>query len=162
MTPSESCFYQPESLRAEQSVGYLMRRAGSSISQQIDRQLTEHDLTHAQWLPLYKLLKGHCQTLAEMARDLQLDAGALSRALDKLEAKGLVHRVRSTVDRRVVQVALTDAGRRQAQVVPPVLSNVLNAHLKGFSEAEWHTLIDLLSRMVANGEAMKDTAQEAA
>ena len=93
---------------------------------------------------------------------LQLDAGALSRALDKLEAKGLVHRVRSTVDRRVVQVALTDAGRRQAQVVPPVLSSVLNAHLKGFTEAEWHTLIDLLSRMVANGEALKDTPQEAA
>jgi DNA-binding MarR family transcriptional regulator len=162
MNPTPPCFYQPESLRAEQSVGYLMRRVGSSISQQIDRQLTEHDLTHAQWLPLYKLLKGQCQTLAEMSRDLQLDAGALSRALDKLEAKGLVHRVRSTVDRRVVQVALTEAGRRQAQVVPPVLSSVLNAHLKGFSEAEWHTLIDLLSRMVANGETLKDTPQEAA
>ena len=161
MTSSPPDFYRPDTLSAEQSVGYLMRRVGSSISQQIDRQLTAHDLTHAQWLPLYKLLKGNCQTLAEMSRDLQLDPGALSRAIDKLQAKGLVHRVRSTVDRRVVQMELTPEGRRQAQVVPPVLSSVLNAHLKGFSEAEWHTLIRLLARMVANGEALKDIPMEA-
>ena len=36
---------------------------------------------------------------------------SMTRALDRLEAKGLVVRERSTTDRRVVQLALTEEGR---------------------------------------------------
>jgi DNA-binding HxlR family transcriptional regulator len=43
-------------------------------------------------------------------RGLGIDAGAITRMLDRLEAKGLVERVRSETDRRVVHVRLTEAG----------------------------------------------------
>jgi len=43
--------------------------------------------------------------------------------------------------------------------VPAVLSAVLNAHLAGFSKAEWETLIDLLRRVVANGETLRDAKE---
>ena len=160
--PTPATFYSPESLQPETSVGLLMKRVMQSVLLQIDRRLLQHDLTHAQWLPLYHLAKGGCDTMAALARDQALDPGAVTRALDRLEAKGLLRRERSLEDRRVVKLALTDAGREVSRHVPAVLSEVLNAHLAGFSEAEWQLLLGLLQRMVANGDALRDGAPDPA
>ena len=149
-------FYCAETLAPDNSIGLLMKRVLQSVLQQVDRALQPHDLTHAQWIPLYWLARGDGSTPAELARDAALDPGAMTRALDRLEAKGLVGRMRSLEDRRVVQIALTDAGRAAAGLVPPVLSDVLNAHLAGFSEAEWQQLVALLQRMVANGATLRE------
>jgi DNA-binding MarR family transcriptional regulator len=94
----------------------------SSILQQADAQLAEHELTYVQWLPLYKLLLCSDATNAGMARDLGLDPASITRALDRLESKGMLRRERSTVDRRVVKLVLTDEGRAMAAKVPQVLS----------------------------------------
>ena len=93
-----------------------------------------------------------------MARWVQVDAGSMTRLLDRLEKKGLCKRVRSTEDRRVVRVELTPEGEAAIVEVPAVLSEVLNAHLAGFSETEWHTLRGYLQRMLESGEALRDSA----
>jgi DNA-binding MarR family transcriptional regulator len=152
---SSADFYRAETYRMEESVGALMKMVIASIAHQVDRRLVDHDLTHAQWVPLFKLAHGECGTVAELARTLQSYPGAMTRALDRLEAKGLVARVRSSEDRRVVNLELTDAGREVASVVPAVLAEVLNLHLAGFTEIEWRTLLDMLKRMRANGEALR-------
>lgn len=148
-------FYSPGAYRPDQSVGYLMRQVLSSILAQADRRLSVHDLTYAQWLPLYKLVMKEAVTSADLARHLDIDPAAMTRALDRLEAKGLVRRERSATDRRVVNLHLTEVGRQVAQQVPPALAEVLNSHLQGFNEAEWLQLVSLLQRMLANGEALR-------
>jgi DNA-binding MarR family transcriptional regulator len=148
-------FYSAEGFTQEESVGSVLKGVMGSISNQIDRRLVDHDLTHAQWVPLFKLAHGECGTVAELARTLQSDPGAMTRALDRLEAKGLVIRVRSNEDRRVVNLELTEAGREVAAVVPAVLAEVLNLHLAGFSKEEWRSLLGMLKRMRANGEALR-------
>lgn len=153
-------FYRADTMHGDDSVGLLFRRVLSSLIQEVDRRLAPHDLTHAQWVPLYKLFRGECTTMAELARDLQLDPAAVTRALDRLEGKGLLRRTRSLSDRRVVQLALTAEGRRVAPLVPAALAEVFNAHLAGFSAAEWATLIELLQRMLSNGETLRQTALE--
>ena len=158
--PTAAAFYTGASLSPDNSVGLLMKRVMQSLLRQIDRRLAEHDLTHAQWLPLYRLARGDCMTMGALARDQGLDPGAMTRALDRLESKGLLRRERSLQDRRVVKLALTDAGHAAAQPVPAVLAEVLNAHLTGFSEAEWTQLIGLLQRMVVNGDALRDVGKD--
>ena len=148
-------FYQPCHLVPEESVGYLMRRVMSSIRTQADAQLAAHDLTYAQWLPLFKLSLHESATVAALARDLETDPASMTRSLDRIEAKGLVVRERSTVDRRVVQLRLTPEGQRVADLIPPVLADVLNGHLSDFSHDEWQMLLGLLRRMLANGEALR-------
>ena len=155
-------FYSPESLGPDNSLGRLMKRVMQSLLLQVDRRLAEHDLTHAQWLPLYRIAQGECDTMAALARDQALDPGAMTRALDRLEAKGLLRRVRSLQDRRVVKLELTAAGRAASKHVPPVLAEVLNAHLVGFTEAEWRQLLGLLERMAANGDALRDASKDLA
>lgn len=155
-------FYRADTMQGDDSVGLLFRRVLSSLIQEVDRRLAPHDLTHAQWVPLYKLFRGECTTMAELARDLQLDPAAVTRALDRLAAKDLVRRERSLTDRRVVRLELTPEGRRVAPLVPAALAEVFNGHLAGFSAAEFATLVELLQRMLSNGEALRQAALEQA
>ena len=147
-------FYRAQAYDPEQSVGYLMRRVLSGFVQQIEVEFEPSGLTRAQWLPLFKLSRGDVGTAAEMARVCELDAGATTRLLDRLEDKGLVQRERSDEDRRVVNLSLTREGRQAAKVVPEVLSRVHNGALAGFTPEEWETLKSLLRRMLANLDAM--------
>lgn len=153
---SAAVFYRPGMYRADTSVGHLMRKVLSSILAQADAQLAPLDLTHAQWLPLFKLAMKECGTAADLARDLEIDPGAMTRSMDRLEAKGLVRRERSCTDRRVVQLALTPEGKQLADQVPAVLADVLNGHLADFSQSEWQQLLVFLQRMLANGEARRN------
>ena len=131
-------------------MGYLMRLILSSMAHGVDAQLADSDLTNAQWLPMLKLHQGHASTVAELARACNLDAGAMTRLLDRLEAKGLCKRIRSETDRRVVNIALTDTGREVARGIPGVLCTVLNQHLTGLNADEFAMLKSLLQRVLAN------------
>jgi len=149
-------FYCPERYCAEESVGYLMKRVMMSVVYQADKRLDAHGLTSAQWGPLLRLRNTGGSTVAELARWLQIDAGAMTRLLDRLEKKGLCKRVRSTEDRRVVQVELTPDGAAAIKEVPAVLAEVMNAHLAGFSKTEWQALNTYLQRMLKTGDAMRE------
>jgi DNA-binding MarR family transcriptional regulator len=155
-TPKPAHFYDGNHFTPEQSVGYLLKRVLLSISYQADKRLGQHDLTTAQWGPLMKLRMRGTSTVAELARWSQTDAGAMTRLLDRLEKKGLCKRVRSTEDRRVVMVELTPEGKAAMEHVPPVLADVMNAHLAGFSKAEWTDLLGYLGRMVETGDALRE------
>ena len=151
--PETASFYKPVGYCADESVGWLMKRALMSVAQAADRRLEPKGITHSQWAALFMLQSGRATTVAELARETERDPGAMTRLLDRLEAKGFCRRERSTDDRRVVRVELTPEGEIAAREVPIVLAQVLNEHLAGFSRAEWSQLKDMLRRMVANGEA---------
>lgn len=150
VNPDALHFYRPDNYEPEDSVGYLMRQIVASMAHGIDTQLAESDLTNAQWMPMLKLHLGHASTVAELARACNLDAGAMTRLLDRLEAKGLCKRIRSESDRRVVNIALTETGTAVAQGIPQVLCDVLNRHLSGLNAEEFFTLKNLLVRMLVN------------
>jgi len=56
-----------------------------------------------------------------------------------------------------VRVELTPDGEAAIAEVPAVLSEVLNAHLAGFSKTEWLALRNYLQRMLEAGEALRET-----
>jgi DNA-binding MarR family transcriptional regulator len=154
--PAAANFYRSADRGADESVGYLLRRLLGSMRQEIDRRLEPHGLTNAQWEPLIKLKKCQARTVAELAREMQIDPGATTRLLDRLETKGLCKRVRSTEDRRVVNLELTKEGEVSANKIPAVLAEVMDQSLAGFSKAEWQTMLGFLRRMLVNAEAMRD------
>jgi DNA-binding MarR family transcriptional regulator len=133
-----------------------MRRILNRMAHQVETNLEPSGLTQAQWLPLFMLSLGRASTAAEVARECDLDAGATTRMLDRLERKGLCKRERSLRDRRVVLLSLTPEGRKAAKRVPQVLSDVHNEALAGFTSEEWNTLKVLLRRMLSNAQAMSE------
>jgi len=155
-------FYRPDRYRPDDSVAYLMRRLLTSFASEVQHELDPRGLTNAQWVPLYKLHMGHGTTAAELARHCQMDAGAMTRTLDRLEAKGLLRRIRSCEDRRVVNLELTAEGRHAAGEIPQTLCKVLNDHLQGFTAAEVEQLKSMLLRMLGNGEALQEQRNQKA
>jgi DNA-binding MarR family transcriptional regulator len=126
------------------------------VSQSVEAQMCEPGSpTYPQWIPLHKLQMGKATTVAELARECQLDTGAMTRLLDRLEAKGLCRRVRSVADRRVVNIELTEEGDLSASQVPHVLSRVQNETLAGFTHAEWEQLKGYLRRILDNAQALQ-------
>ena len=153
-------FYRAQGYKPEDSVGYLMRRIISLVGQGIERELEPAGLTNAQWVPLLKLHMGCASTVAELARECDLDAGSMTRLLDRLEAKQLCRRVRSSDDRRVVNIELTDAGRVAAKEIPKILCHVQNAHLAGFSVEEWQTLQGFLRRILNTAQTLQASVEK--
>ena len=154
-------FYTAHNYQPSESVGFMMRRIVSHISREVDRELEPLGLTNAQWVPLLKLHLGCGSTVAELARESDLDAGSMTRLLDRLEAKQLCRRVRSLDDRRVVHIELTAAGAAAAQQIPAVLSRVQNTHLAGFTAEEWQTLKGLLRRVLSTAQTLREPQGQA-
>lgn len=153
-------FYDVETYAPEESIGYFMRRILSTVAQDIERELEHSGLTNAQWLPLFILARDRVKTGAELARECELDAGAMTRLLDRLEAKGLCRRERSLDDRRVVNIQITKEGKQATKLIPEVLCRVQNAALSGFSVEEWMTLQQLLKRVLHNAQTQQVSRQE--
>ena len=153
-------FYRAEGYTPDDSVGYLMRRIIALLAQGVERELEPTGLTNAQWVPIFKLYMGCASTAAELARQCDLDAGSMTRLLDRLEAKQLCRRTRSSDDRRVVNLELTDAGRAAAKEIPGILCGVQNALLAGFSAEEWQVLKSYLRRMLDTAQTLQVSTEK--
>lgn len=68
----------------------------------------------------------------------------VTRLLDRLEARGLVARVRDIVDRRVVAVSITDAGRKMLAEIDRPLTALVRQLLAPLDRKQLEQLISLL------------------
>ena len=150
--PGDADFYRGDAYRIHDSVGYMLRQLRSALDRVVDAEMDEHDLTGVQWGPLLMLHFGMGTTAAELARTACVDTGAMTRMLDRLEAKGLLRRTPCAKDRRVVQLELTNEGEKLCREIPYNLSRVLNAMLRGFTAEEVETFKALARRMLAHSE----------
>jgi DNA-binding MarR family transcriptional regulator len=150
--PAPATFYRGEAYDIEESLGHLARLLIGSMNRRIDILMQDYDLTAMQWKPLLMIKLGRGDTAAALAREACSDNGAMTRKLDRLEAKGLLKRRRSELDRRIVHLELTKEGERVSDLIPYALSTALNEHLAGFSKQEFQQMQSLLRRMIANGE----------
>ncbi len=148
--------YSVASFVADESVGYLIKRVRSMLSMAVEREIADTadgDVTYEQWSVLLAILTHRGDTAAVLSRGLECDTGSMTRMLDRLEAKELIVRTRSTDDRRRVQLELTPAGKKKAERLVKAIVKVLNRHLDGFSVSELELFKGFLRRMLANREA---------
>jgi DNA-binding MarR family transcriptional regulator len=74
----------------------------------------------------------------------------VTRLVDRLEKRGLLTRVRSNEDRRVVRLALTPEGQAIAAKMPAIFTGVLDTLLCGFTPEEVGFLKSMLRRVLVN------------
>jgi DNA-binding MarR family transcriptional regulator len=144
--PIDNCDYQ-----MEESVGYLLARARLCMSNLItQRSMTELGVTSQQGSILLMVASGKCSLASEVAREFGIDAGAVTRLIDRLESRGLLERVRSREDRRAIRLAVTPRGRDIAAQMPAIFISVFDNLLLGISGEEVSFLKSLLRRILAN------------
>jgi len=149
----EQPLYSVADFVIDESIGYLIKRVRSMLSMAVEREIAEHDVTYEQWGVLLMILTERGDTAAVLARGMECDTGSMTRMLDRLEAKDLIVRTRSTDDRRRVQLELTASGKRLAERLVAAIVKVLNNHLAGFSVEELELFKGFLRRMLANRDA---------
>lgn len=154
------CFYDGSHYDMAGSIGHQLFHLMTQVKRDVELRMATHGLTDAQWKPLWLVKQGKAGTALELARLMDIDAGAMTRMLDRLAAKGLIARVRSESDRRVVHIELTPDGEAAVEHIPEVLASVNNDYLRGFTREEWKQMMSFIERMRANGQALQD--QEAA
>ncbi len=147
-------FYDPRSFDPHSSLGYLIGNARRLLIEALDHELAQHDLTAAQAIVLFQLDHGEFTHAAEYCRVLQYDPGAMTRLIDRLEAKGFVSRQRTAQDRRTVKLEITAAGRSLVPRIRATAIGVFNGFLRGFTKSEARQLTDLLKRLLANGASL--------
>ena len=145
-------FYRPGHYGMDNSVGYLIRRTANLVLPQMETVFAEEDLTFSQWTVLMALREWKQSTSAELARNICHDAGSLTRVLDQLETRGLMTRLRSETDRRVVTLTLTPKGLAFVEDLIPRVVEYWNGLLGDFDHAEIKVLIKLLTRLVGAAE----------
>ena len=87
-----------------------------------------------------------------LAQIMDVEGPTLVAALDKLEEKGLVQRMRRVGDRRSYALQLTDAGRETVTLVKEFVPDREAELLIDLSEAEREQLLGLLRRVVRRGQ----------
>jgi DNA-binding MarR family transcriptional regulator/GNAT superfamily N-acetyltransferase len=113
---------------------------------------TPHSLTEAR--VLYELGQREVTEVADLRRDLDIDAGFLSRLLARLQTNGLVARERSADDARRQRVRLTDEGRAASAELDRRSADEIGAVLGALSE-------DDQKRLVASMDAVRDVLTQA-
>jgi len=93
-------------------VGYNIRRAYLVIQALFDKEMEKHDLRQAEFAVLSVVRGNPGINQRALADALAVAPPNLATLLDRLEARGLLARQRSTEDKRVQHVTLTTQGVR--------------------------------------------------
>ena len=117
------------------STHQLLSMAARLVERRQDRALAALGLTHAAVIAL-QCLEGGPLNQERLAAQIKVQSQSLGKVLARLEAGGLVTRSRSPVDRRSIDVAITEAGRRgleaarqaERDALPPGISRRRSLH----------------------------------
>ena len=91
-------------------------------------------LTYPQYLAMLVLWERDGLTVSELGERLYLDSGTLTPMLKRLEAAGLISRIRAVTDERRVHLTLTAAGRRLKVRAAKIPGCILDASQCSLSE----------------------------
>lgn len=125
-----------------------LRRVFQAISEYSRTVEKKTGLTGPQLWSLKVLDRNSPLRVSELARQMYLSPATVVGILDRLEAKGLVSRTRSKVDRRAVDLHLTEPGKRLAEKAPEVAQLLLVKGLDELSDEQFSAVEAGMKQMV--------------
>lgn len=140
-------FYEASTFGPDQSIGYLIRVINQAVLSRIDPAVAHEGISNVQWQVLMSVYFDRGLTCAALARDMAHDRGAMTRLVDGLEERGLLRRERNAQDRRVLDLALTDAGRDAAERGRARVVDCWNGWLADWDRGAVEALIASLQRL---------------
>jgi DNA-binding MarR family transcriptional regulator len=87
------------------------------------------------------------RTMSEIASKLDITMGTLTTAIDKLIKKGYVERSRSEIDRRIVNVSLTNKGKLAYRIHEKFHLDMVKEIMNDFSDEEEEILLTALQKL---------------
>ncbi|MBW2172586.1 MAG: MarR family transcriptional regulator [Deltaproteobacteria bacterium] len=88
---------------------------------------------------------------SQIARHIMVKSSTVTGIIDRLEQKGLVTRSRTSPDRRVITVELTESGRTLAENAPPPIQQKVVEGLERLPQSEMEKIVlglNMLTQML--------------
>ena len=88
---------------------------------------------------------------SQIARLIMIKSSTVTGIIDRLEQKGLVQRTRTSPDRRVITIELTDSGTNLAENAPPPIQQKIIEGLRRLPRSEMEKIVlglTMLTRML--------------
>ncbi|WP_435207792.1 MarR family winged helix-turn-helix transcriptional regulator [Micromonospora sp. bgisy143] len=122
-----------------------------------ERVLADFDLPRHEYETLHALAgrRGRAAP-SDLAADLSVAPASITARVDTLLARGFVRRIPSTVDRRRVDVELTDAGMEAWRAAMQIQGDEEHRLLGALTPDERRVLSDLLRRVLLVAEQPAD------
>lgn len=138
-----------ESWDLSQFLTFRIARLNAVLNLQATRLLEAgHGLTLGQWRVIVTIGAGHARTSRQLFEMTRMDPALISRLLRQLENQALLRTERSTQDRRVLNVSLTDKGARVFRETFPVMQARQRKLAGSFSADELKVLDGLFDRLM--------------
>ena len=121
------------------------------ITKEVARRV---ELTGPQ-LTVLKVLEGVGDlSLSELSERIRAQNSTVTGIIDRMEREGLVVRARSTEDRRVVNIRLTEKGAKIAREIAVEPMEVFRSALESLSGAEMQELLRILTKIAIRVRAI--------
>lgn len=133
-------------------VGFLIHDVSRLRRTIYDQRLKPLGITRSQWWVLSNLSRHHGEGYmqVELARLLDVGKVTLGGLIDRLEENGLVARVPDKVDRRSKRVLPSAKGVALTKKLEVIARGVNAEIMRGITEQEHKTLLNVLSKMKHN------------
>ncbi len=111
------------------------------------------NLTGPQFTVVKMLDQSGDMSLSELSDAIRAQNSTVTGIIDRMEREELVERVRSTQDRRVVRIHLTEKGKRVAQQIPVEPLGIFRNALVGLSAEEARLTLKIVNKISARVRA---------
>jgi DNA-binding MarR family transcriptional regulator len=132
------------------SLGALIRFTHRAFADDLQAHLSEHQVNTGMWYFLRTLWEEDGLTQRELSRLIGVSEPTTVQQLKKMEARGLVERRPSQLDRRKVHIYLTRQARALRGKLVPYAVEVNAAAIEGLSTREVEQLHRTLEKIRAN------------
>lgn len=133
-----------------ESVGYQVRLTNRLIQKLLQQTIEPYGVTLGMWYFLRALWHEDGLTQRELSHIVGTMEPTTLSAIKSMEQSGLVERTRNAEDRRKINIHLTAKGLALKDELLPMAKQVVQTSVKGFSDREFRTFLQLLNAIQAN------------
>lgn len=141
---------EPLEFQPQNSIGYLLRDTYRAFSKVLQTRISAHGVTIGQWYFLRVLWEEDGLTQRELSQRVGMMEPTTVTALNGMEKRGYVKRVRNATDRRKVNIFLTEKGRALRSRLLPHAADVNRIASKNVTPQDIERMRTVLNTMKEN------------
>jgi DNA-binding MarR family transcriptional regulator len=134
----------------DHAIAHLLRDAQRSVSRALAGRIAAHGVSIGQWYFLRALWDEDGLTQRELSHRVGMMEPTTVTALNGMEKRGFVERVRNVRDRRKMNIYLTEKGRALRDKLLPFEREVNRTAAGGLSDGETARLAGALRQIIVN------------
>jgi len=140
-------------------LAYLLSQASQAVSIEFRSCLAAADVSVIEWRVL-STLSDHPQiSVGQLSDIVMCKQPTLSKAIDRMEAKGWVTRSLSRQDRRMIAVTIDRPGMKIARTMLVQAKEMEKSELDGFSKKDIRTLKRILRDLVSHCSGKRELGE---